>query len=184
MKEEYAIILDYLPTGYPGSRRPLPIAQAIGTKYFSLLELVPKDGVTLEQEEKVYIGEGKRDKIKLIRHRLTLGRLTNVAHSVLEEILDSLIKENESRFVEFFNRAGTITPRLHQLELLPGIGKRYVEKIISNRPYNSFEDLKKKTDIPDPIKVIRERILKELEGKEKYYLFVAPPHRPRFGRRF
>jgi len=31
---------------------------------------------------------------------------------------------------------------------------------------------------------IRERLLKELEGKEKYYLFVTPLHRPRFRRRF
>lgn len=182
MREEYAIILDFLPTGYPGARHSIPIAQAVGTSFFSLLELIPKEGVVLKQEEKVYIGEGKRDKIRQIRRRLTLSQLTNVAHSVLEEILDNLIKENEKRFVEFFNKAGTVTPRLHQLELLPGIGKKYVEKIIANRPYTSFEDLKKKTDIHDPMKIIRERILKELEGREKYYLFVAPPSRSR--RRF
>lgn len=179
MREEYAIILDFLPTGYPGSRHSMPIAQAIGTSYFSLLELIAKDGVQLHQEEKVYIGDEKRDKIRSIRRRLTLSQLTNVAHSVLEEILDNLIKENEKRFVEFFNRAGTVTPRLHQLELLPGIGKKSVEKIISHRPFSSFEDLKKKAEISDPIRVIRERILKELESKEKYYIFVAPPSRVR-----
>jgi len=180
MREEYAIILDFLPNGYPGSRHSIPIAQAIGTNYFSLLELIAKDGVQLHQEEKVYIGEGKRDKIRSIRRRLTLSQLTNVAHTVLEEILDNLIKENEQRFVEFFNKAGTVTPRLHQLELLPGIGKKSVEKILEHRPFSSFEEVKKKAELPDPVKVIRERILRELEGKEKYYIFVAPPARRRF----
>ena len=45
-KEDHAIILDFLPNGYPSDRRPLhqksPIAQAIGRDHFTLLELVPK----------------------------------------------------------------------------------------------------------------------------------------------
>jgi putative nucleotide binding protein len=35
-----------------------------------------------------------------------------------------MVKEQEERFVEFFNKAEPITTKLHQLELLPGIGKR------------------------------------------------------------
>ncbi len=44
-KEDYAIILDYLPYGYPMGKRMTPIAQAIGEKNLSLLELVPRRGV-------------------------------------------------------------------------------------------------------------------------------------------
>ena len=61
-KEEYAIILDYLPNGYPLERKMMPIAQAIGKINFTLLELVPRRGVKLEVGEEVYIGEGKGTK--------------------------------------------------------------------------------------------------------------------------
>ena len=73
-KEENAIILDYLPYGYPLEKKMMPIAQAIGEGHFTLLELVPRRGIKLELKEKVYIGEGKREKIYYI-----LGRLRNVS---------------------------------------------------------------------------------------------------------
>jgi putative nucleotide binding protein len=173
-KEEYAIILDFLATGYPGSRFREPVAQAIGDKFFSLLELIPKEGSSLSQGERVYIGEGKRDKIKLIKRRLGARELTNVASGNLDDILTDLIRKNEKEIIEFFNKAGTVTPRLHQLELLPGVGKRYVEAIIRNRPFESFEDLAKKTELHDPIKIIKRRILDEMSGMEKYYLLTRP----------
>jgi putative nucleotide binding protein len=174
MREDYAIILDFLPLGYPGARHPEPIAQSIGTKYFSLLELVAKENVSIKAGEEVYIGQGERNKIKMIKRRLKLSELTGIASSNLEEILDELIKRNEKRFVEFFNTAGTITPRLHKLELLSGIGKKYVQNIISKRPFESFEDIEKKVGISNIVKIIKKRIMEELEGNEKYYIFVAP----------
>ena len=62
-KEENAIILDFLPNGYPLDERPMymktPVAQAIGKEHFVLLELVPKKEVYLQLYEEVYIGEGK-----------------------------------------------------------------------------------------------------------------------------
>lgn len=173
-KEEYAIVLDFMPRGYSGMRRPEPIAQAIGTNYFSLLELVARENVNLEQGEEVYIGSGNRDKIKLIKRRIGKNELTGVALSNLEEVLEKLIKRNEKKFVEFFNTASTITPRLHKLELLPGIGKKYIQAIIKNRPYESFEDIEKKVGISDIVKIIKKRVLQELEGNEKYNIFVAP----------
>ena len=36
-KEEHAIVLDYLPYGYPLENKMMPIAQAIGNKNFTLL---------------------------------------------------------------------------------------------------------------------------------------------------
>ena len=54
-KEENAIILDYLPNGYPLEKKMMPIAQAIGKRNLVLLELVPRRGVTLEAGEEAYI---------------------------------------------------------------------------------------------------------------------------------
>ena len=127
-KEETVIILDFLPHGYPFDSRPMhqktPIAQALGKEHFSLLELVPKKGVHLQPHEKVYIGEGKRDQIHHVLGKLALDKLTQTAKVELDDIVTDQIKEKEARFVEFFNKAGPINTRRHQIELLPGIGKK------------------------------------------------------------
>jgi len=69
VKEEKAIILDFLPNGYPFDRRPMhvktPIAQALGKDHFILLELVPKKGIFLQPYEEVYMGDGKGEKIHI-----------------------------------------------------------------------------------------------------------------------
>src|SRR3989339_1727194 len=82
-KEENAIVLDFLPNGYPFDERPMymktPIAQAIGKEHFVILELVPKKGVHLQPYEEVYIGEGKRDKIHHIIGKIPTSKLTSTA---------------------------------------------------------------------------------------------------------
>jgi len=174
MREEYAVVLDYLPHGYAASRYATPIAQAIGVTNFTLLELIPKPNVELKPEEKVYIGSGERDKIERVKRRLKLNELTSLARETLETVLDKLILENENKLVERINQAGPITPRLHQLELLPGVGKKLANAIIRARPFSSFEDINKRTGIKDIAKIIKRRILEEMEGKEKYYFFTKP----------
>ncbi|MHA1628104.1 MAG: DUF655 domain-containing protein, partial [Candidatus Baldrarchaeia archaeon] len=70
-----------------------------------------------------------------------------------------------------------ITMRMHQLELLPGIGKKIMWEILEERkkkPFESFKDLTSRIKMPDPVKAIVKRILIELEGEDKYYLFVRP----------
>ena len=62
-REDYATVLEYLPNGYPLEKKMMPIAQAIGKNNFTLLELVPRRGETLDIGENVYIGEGTRDTI-------------------------------------------------------------------------------------------------------------------------
>jgi putative nucleotide binding protein len=102
-KEEQAIILEFLPNGYPLEGKMMPIAQAIGEKNLILLELVPRRGVSLEVGEKVYIGEAKRDKIYYILGRLKREKLTEHAKEQLQEFIEKIVKEQETRFVEFFN---------------------------------------------------------------------------------
>jgi putative nucleotide binding protein len=189
--EEYAIILDYLPLGYvkeglPSYKRK-PVAQAIGKEEFTLLELIPKDKVSLDIHEKVYIGSGKRDKISRVNRRLKYDDLTATAKVELNYVIEEIIKAKEGKFVEFFNEAGSITTRLHQLELLPGIGKKHMWDILKARrekKFESFNDIKKRVPmLADPVKIILKRILLELEatedkkGKRKYILFTRPPAR-------
>ena len=83
-KEENAIVLDFLPYGYPLENKMMPIAQAIGTKNFTLLQLVPRRGVKLEVDEEVYIGEGKRDKVYYILGRIPENKMTETAKQQLE----------------------------------------------------------------------------------------------------
>ena len=179
-KEEHAIVLDFLPNGYPFDPRPMhkktAIAQAIGKKHFTLLELVPKKDVFLQPHQEVYIGEGKRDEIHHILGKLTFDKLTNTGRSTLQTVVEELVEKHESFFVEFFNKAQPMTTRMHQLELLPGLGKKHMWAIIEERqikPFESFDDLKKRVKLmPDPEKTVMRRVMNELEGKEKHKVFV------------
>jgi len=179
-KEEEAIILDFLPNGYPFDERPMymktPIAQAIGKNHFVLLELVPKKGIHLQPYEEVYIGEGKRDKVHHIVGKLPVTKLTRTAKNELEFAIKEIIKNNEQRFVDFFNKAQPLSTRMHQIELLPGVGKKHMWEIIQMRedkPYESFEDIRKRVKLmPDPEKIVIKRIIDELSGTEKHRLFV------------
>ncbi|MEK6852274.1 MAG: DUF655 domain-containing protein [Nanoarchaeota archaeon] len=175
-KEEWAIVLDFLPHGYFGDRRRISVAQAIGTQNFTLLELVPRKGLSFQLKEKVYIGEGKRDKVNYILGRLSGEKLTETAKLQLHEFVKGTLDSEEQRFVEFFNKAEPINTRLHQLELLPNFGKRHMESILGERekkPFSSFEDIHKRIkSIPDPRKAVEKRMLEELETKTKYRLFV------------
>jgi len=181
MKEENCIILDFLPSGYADRRHAEPMAQAIGTNLFTLLELVPRETVSLKPEEEVYIGEGKRDKIKFIKGQLEYENLTNMAMSSLTFTIEMIVKKNESVFVDFFNKAGIITPRLHKFQLLPGIGKKHLLDILDERkkkPFDSFDDMVKRVKFfPDPVKIIVRRVETEIKGEEKYHLFTMQPRR-------
>ena len=178
-KEEQLIVLDFLPHGYPFDKRPnhrkTPIIQAIGKDHFSLLELVPKKGVFVQPYEEVYVGEGKREKIHHILGKLPIERLTQTAKSGLEFVIKDLVKINEKKFVDFFNTAQPLTMRMHQIELLPGVGKKHMWEIIESRkekPFENFADIKKRVRLmPDPEKTIIKRIILEILGKEKHRIF-------------
>jgi len=175
-KEEYAIILDYLPYGYPMGGKMTPVAQAIGEKTLALLELIPRRGISLGQKEKVYIGPEKRDKIYYIAGRLPRDKLTETAKIQLQEFVANVVAEQEKKFVDFFNNAQAINTRLHQLELLPGFGRKHMQEVLKERkenPFESFEDIKKRiSSIPDPRKAIEKRIFEELTERQRFYLFV------------
>jgi putative nucleotide binding protein len=86
------------------------------------------------------------------------------------------VKEREKEFVEFFNKADAINKRLHQLELLPGLGKKYMHEILEQREqkeFKSFEDISKRiSNLPHPEKAVEKRIIQELTNMERYNLFT------------
>lgn len=175
-KEEKAIVLDYLPYGYPLEKRRLPVIQAIGINNLTLLQLVPRRGTNFELNEEVYIGEGKRDKIQFIQGRLLREKLTENGRSNLLEFIERYVKEHEEKFIEFFNLAQPINTRLHQIELLPGFGKKHSDAVLDERDQNTFktfEDIKDRVaGIPDPQKAVEKRIFEELTEIQRNNLFI------------
>ena len=180
--EDYAHILDYLPQGLPAERgfRHEPLAYALGEIEFKLFELVPKPNVQITIGERVYIGKEaeQRDKIAHVKRRVGYEELTAAAHAELPFVIADVAKQNEVRFVQFFNEAQAITTRFHMLELLPGLGKKTMWAIVEEKkkgPFKSFEDIAKRVaSFRHPEKVIAKRIEMELsDPTQKYHIFVA-----------
>jgi putative nucleotide binding protein len=176
--EEYAYVLDYLQFGRSGTDKPrhlaLPTVQVIGETYFTVLEAEIRSGTQANLHERVYIGKDRREKINRIIGRISYNDLTANAKAELLPVLEDLIAHQEQRFVSFFNNSQAITPRMHALELLPGIGKKSMWQIINARekkPFSSFKDIRERTSVGDPIKVVAKRIMDELTGGEKYRVF-------------
>lgn len=180
IREEKVLVLDFLPNGYPLDPRPThkktAIVQAVGKDHFTLLELVPKKGITLKLMQELYIGPDKRDEIQHIVGRLPINKLTGTAKQELEFVIKEIVHTNQTKFIEFFNKAQPLSTRMHQLELLPGLGKKHMWEIIEAReekPFENFADIKARVKLmPDPEKTVVKRIVSELEGNEKYHLFV------------
>jgi len=67
--------------------------------------------------------------------------------------------------------------RMHQLELIPGFGKKHMWEVLEARKiklFAGFDDLKERVKLlPDPKAAVVKRIMSELEGKEKYRLFTS-----------
>ncbi len=180
VKEEWAIVLDFLKHGYPEDSRPFhqkePIVQALGKDHFVLLELVPNSDIEIKPNDLVYIGDGERKEIKYIKGILNLSKLTQTAKNEIPYIIEKMVGEKEEHLVEFFNIAGPISLRAHSLELLPSIGKRHAKELLearTERPFVSFEDIKKRvSSVPDPKKLVIQRIMVELDEGDRYKLFV------------
>lgn len=179
VREEHAIVLDFLPHGYAYEQgtMKMPIAQALGEEHLSLLELIPKREVHLQPQQEVYIGEGKRDEIHHIKGKIEVDKLTSTARSELQHAVEKVVNKDEMRFVNFFNKAQPLSMRMHQLELLPGLGKKHMWEILAerkNKPFTSFEEIQLRVKLlPNSRQIVIKRIIAEVEGSEKYKVFVG-----------
>lgn len=179
--EEYAYVLDYLPHGRPTPKptyRAGALVQLVGEEFFTLLEATAKDGVTLKSYDRVYVGKDSRREITYIIGRIGFDELTSAARMELPTAVEKIVINREVWFIHFFNTARAITPRMHALELIPGIGKKYMWQIINEReriPFKNFDDLQQRANIPSPAKLVAKRIMEELSGESKYRLFTRAP---------
>ncbi|MFB6172519.1 MAG: DUF655 domain-containing protein [Haloarculaceae archaeon] len=176
--QRVAVVLDYLPHGRPGDDRPQyqkePLAYALDVSEFGLY------AVTLADDEKLTIGgrfDLTADGVRRAR-RVDVDDLSGGARSELEYAVEEIVDEDERRFVDFYNDAQPITLRLHQLDLLPGIGKKLRNGILDERkqrPFESFEDVDERVSgLHDPRGILVDRILEELrEDDLKYRTFVG-----------
>jgi Predicted RNA-binding protein len=66
-RDQYFYVLDYLPGGSPAeSRQPHgrePVAQVIGEEYFTLLEVVPLEGIAIKTGDRIFVGRGPEDRL-------------------------------------------------------------------------------------------------------------------------
>jgi putative nucleotide binding protein len=180
--EEYAYVLDFLPHGRSGVRptgragyRAGALLQLMGEEFFTLLEALVKDGVTLKPHDRVYVGKEPREEITYIIGRIRYEELTAAAKMELPAVISRTVLSRENWFINFFNSARAITPRMHALELIPGIGKKYMWQVINEREkrtFESYDDLQKRTELPNPVKLVTKRVLEELSGDSKYRLFT------------
>jgi len=179
--EDYVYILDYLAMGKPGYRKEA-VAYGIGEDQFTLLELLPKKNVPITIGERVYVGKDKekRNKIAKVKGRVNYEDLSAAAHGELVYIIEDIVKNNEEKFVDFYNKCPSISTRFHALELLPGLGKKTMHEIVEERkkePFKSFEDISNRVKhLTHPEKLIAERIVEELaDPNQKYRLFTRVP---------
>jgi len=180
--EEYAYALDFLLHGRPGVRaagragyRAGALIQCVGEEFFTLLEALVKEGLLLKPGDRVYVGKESRDEVTYIIGRVGFDELTGAAKAELPGVISRIALNREQWFVNFFNTARAVTPRMHALELIPGIGKTYMWQVINERdkkPFESYDDLQKRTELPNPVKLITKRVMEELEGDSKYRLFT------------
>jgi putative nucleotide binding protein len=175
--EEYAYVLDFNSRGKSSTVRGREgiIVTAIGEDRLTLLEVLGIPNSTFEIGEKIYIGKDGRTKVLSVLGKMEYDKISSSAQSELQTVVQTIVTANESKFVEYLNNARPLTPRIHALELIPGIGKTYMKTMLEEREkkkFESYQDLQDRVGFKDPVKHISERIMDEITGESRMNLFV------------
>jgi putative nucleotide binding protein len=175
--EEFAYVLDFIPRGKSAiiKGREGPLVQSLGEERLTLLELLAEENEDFETGEKLRIGKEGRAKITSVFGKLAYEDLTTEAKAQLPGVCELIVRGNEARYVAYFNELQPLTPRLHGLELIPGIGKTFMKTIIElreKRPFTSFDDLQTRVGLREPAKLVAKRIAEELSGASRVNIFV------------
>ena len=172
------VLLDVLPTGRPDDDRPQsqksPVAYGLGTESFRLYELALTDGADVSVSDRIDTDGPAVGRY----HEVSFDDLTRNAAAEVEYAVEDIVDADEERFVDFYNEAGPITLRLHQLNLLPGVGKKLRNNVLDERkrgPFESFEDVSERVSgLHRPREVIVERIVEEIREEDlKYRRFAG-----------
>ena len=175
--EEHAYVLDFNARGKSTTVRGREgiIVTAIGEDRLTLLEVLGVPNSTFEVAEKIYIGKEGRTKVLSVLGKMEYEKISDSAKSELAAVVDKIVTSNEKRFVDYLNNAQPLTPRIHALELIPGIGKTYMKTMLEEREkkkFESFAELQERVGLKEPTKHIAERILEEITGETRMNLFV------------
>jgi len=174
------VILDILLHGHPEEDKPswskTPIAQVLTFPDFVLYEVkCNRDSEIKIQEKNTYEVFMVQNKLKEVLKKIDYKDLTNTSKALIQPILEKEILNYEVEFLNFFNNSTSITPRMHSLKLLPGIGQKHMWEIIEARnrqKFTTFQDITDRTSLSHPTKQLAQRIIKELQREGiKYYLF-------------
>ena len=175
--EEYAYVLDFNSKGRALTVRGRDgiIVTAIGEDRLTLLEILGSEDSVFDVGEKIYIGKEGRTKVQSVLGKLDYEQISSSAQSELNTVVQSIVENNEDRFVDYVNNAQPLTPRKHSLELLPGIGKTYLKVIIeqiNKQKFTDYKDLEERAGLKDPVHHISKRIMEEITGVTQFRLFV------------
>ena len=175
--EEYAYVLDFNPRGKSSTVRGREgiIVTAIGEDRLTLLEILGIPNSAFDVGEKIYIGKEGRTKVLSVLGKMEYDNISPSAQTELQGVVDNIVTTNEVKFVEYLNNARPLTPRIHALELIPGIGKTYMKTMLEEREkkkFESYDDLQERVGFKEPIKHITERIMDEITGQSRMNLFV------------
>ena len=174
------VILDLLLHGHPEEAKPswskTPIAQVLTFPDLVLYEVkCNRDSEIKVQEKDTYEVFLNQNKLREVIKKIDYKDLTNTSKALIQPILESEVLNYEEEFINFFNNSTSITPRMHSLKLLPGVGQKHMWEIIEARnrqKFTTFQDISDRTSMSNPAKQISLRIIKELQREGvKYYLF-------------
>ena len=175
--EEYVYVLDsdahVKSTTVRG--RSGTIVTAIGEEKLTLLEILGIENTEFEIGERLYIGKEGRTKIQSVLGKMYYEKISESAKNEIPGIVELIVRKNEKNYVDYINNAQPLTPRIHALELIPGIGKTYLNTMLEEREkkqFESFSDIEKRVHLKEPIMHVSKRILEEISGETRINIFV------------
>mgnify|MGYP002865955881 FL=1 len=175
--EEYAYVLDsksHTKSTTVRGRTGIIVA-AIGEERLTLLEILGIENSTFDVGERIYIGKEGRTKVQSVLGKMDYVKISDSAKNEIPGVVELIVTKNEKKFIDYINNAQPLTPRVHSLELIPGIGKTYMDVIIKERektPFESFNDMEKRAGLKEPKKHLSQRIIEEISGETRMNLFV------------
>ena len=175
--DEVAYVIDYLSRGSSQTikGRKGVVIQSIGEDNLNLLELLGDPSAEFDIGERINIGKQERSKIISVLGKLEYHDLTDNAVDEILDVIKTIVIKNETKYIGYLNNIQTVTPRLHGIEMIPGVGKKFLFQILKAREkqlFTSFDDLHIRGGLREPAIQIAKRILEEISGSSKINLFV------------
>mgnify|MGYP003748510553 FL=1 len=151
------------------------IITALGEERLTLLEILGTEDSIFDIGEKIYIGKEGRTKVQSVLGKLDYKQISGSSQSEIDNVVKTIVTNNEERFVDYINNAQPLTPRKHSLELIPGIGKTYLKLIIeqiNKQKFLNYKDMEERAGLKEPVNHLSKRIIEEISGETQFRLFV------------